>query len=226
MAGAALMVKSTTFSVTGTDCVTDPFVPLMANVESAAVVTPDVSTVKVDVPVLPVIVVGLKLDVAPVGSPVTVRCTSPVNPFSAVLLTVYVVVPPTTTGCVAGVADKAKTGTAFTMRRALVKWVRPPLVVPVTVIVKVPAAAVGATFTVSFAVPVPVIEVWSKVAVTSAGSPLTDRAIAPVKSLMGEVEIVYESLEPVLIGSGLGSMHKEKSGVCSPLPAKENMNVP
>ena len=115
------MVKSTTFNVTGTDCTTAPSVPLMVNVESPVAVTPAVFNVKVDVPVPPVIVVGLKLAVAPVGSPVTVRATSPVSPLNAALLTEYVVFPPMITACVAGVADKAIVGTAFTTRSTVVK---------------------------------------------------------------------------------------------------------
>ena len=87
----------------------------MVKVESARGVLPEVVIVRVDVPVLPVIVPGLKLAVAPAGNPVTVSATSPVNPLSAVLETEYVVVPPIATACVAGVADRAKTGTAFTM---------------------------------------------------------------------------------------------------------------
>jgi len=87
VAGAGTRVKSTTLSVTGKLCTTVPFVPVMVTVELAAGVLPKVVTVKVDVPVLPVMLEGLKLAVAPAGSPVAVRATFPVNPFRAVLLT-------------------------------------------------------------------------------------------------------------------------------------------
>lgn len=53
----------------------------MVSVELAAGVVPEVVTVSVDAPVLPVIVVGLKLAVAPAGTPVTPRFKFPINPF-------------------------------------------------------------------------------------------------------------------------------------------------
>jgi hypothetical protein len=81
-------VKSTTLNVTGAVCTTVLLVPLIVSVESAAGVAPEVVIVRVDVPVLPTMVEGLKLAVAPAGRPVTVKTTSPVSPFSAVLLTV------------------------------------------------------------------------------------------------------------------------------------------
>jgi hypothetical protein len=103
-------------------------VPVIVRVESAAGVVPEVVTVRVDVPVLPTMVEGLKLAVAPVGRPETVKATSPLNPFSAVLLTEYVVLPPTTTACVAGVAVKAKPGTGITVSVTLVTCVTEPAV--------------------------------------------------------------------------------------------------
>jgi len=60
---------------------------LIVKVEIAGGVTPEVLIVSVDVPVLPVIMAGLKAAVVPAGRPVTVSATSPVSPFSAVLLT-------------------------------------------------------------------------------------------------------------------------------------------
>jgi hypothetical protein len=54
--------------------------------------------------------VGLKVPVAPVGSPVTLRPTVPVNPFAGVTVVVYVAALPTTTVCEDGVADNAKSG--------------------------------------------------------------------------------------------------------------------
>ena len=82
------MVKSTTLSVTVVVCDSVPFVPVMVSVELAAGVVLEVVTVSVELPVPPVIVLGLKLAVAPVGNPATVSATSPVSPFTAVLVTV------------------------------------------------------------------------------------------------------------------------------------------
>ena len=81
-------MKSTTLSVTEVVCDSVPFVPVMVSVELAAGVALEVVTVKVELPVLPVIVLGLKLAVAPAGSPVTLSATLPVSPFTAVLVTV------------------------------------------------------------------------------------------------------------------------------------------
>lgn len=85
-AGVTANVKSTTLKVTVAVCADAPLVPVIVSVEFAGVV-PDVVTVRVDVPA-PVIVAGLKLAVAPAGNPVTVRATVPLNPFTAVVLTV------------------------------------------------------------------------------------------------------------------------------------------
>jgi hypothetical protein len=50
-------------------------------------------TVMTDEPAF-VIDVGLKEAVAPVGSPLAARFTVPVKPFSAVIVAVYIVLPP------------------------------------------------------------------------------------------------------------------------------------
>jgi hypothetical protein len=52
-----------------------------------------VVTVNVEFPV-PVTVAGEKLAVAPVGNPLALNVTTPVNPFSAPMLAVYVVALP------------------------------------------------------------------------------------------------------------------------------------
>ena len=86
-------------------------------------------------------------------------------------------------------ADRAKTGTAFTTSVTVVVWVKLPLV-PVMVSTDVPAAADADTFTVIFDVPAPVMKAGLNVAVTPAGNPLTLRDTAPEKPLLGEVETV------------------------------------
>jgi hypothetical protein len=80
-------VKSTTLKVTVAVCASVPFVPVIVSVEFAAGVVPEVVIVRIDVPA-PVIVAGLKLAVAPAGNPVTVGVTVPLNPLTAVVLTV------------------------------------------------------------------------------------------------------------------------------------------
>jgi hypothetical protein len=67
----------------------------------------DVFTVSVEDPE-PVIVLRLKPDVAPDGSPLTLRATVPLNPPSDPTVTVYVVLTPGATLCVEGVAETLK----------------------------------------------------------------------------------------------------------------------
>jgi len=62
-------------------------VPVTVRVELAAEVVLEVVTVIVEVPA-PVMVAGLKLAVAPVGKPETLGVTVPLNPFTAVVVTV------------------------------------------------------------------------------------------------------------------------------------------
>jgi hypothetical protein len=92
-------------------CVKLPLVPLIVNVDVPSGVLPVVVTVNVDVPA-PVTVAGEKLAVAPVGNPLALSVTTPVNPFNAPMLAVYVVALPTLTVCVLGLADIVKSGVA------------------------------------------------------------------------------------------------------------------
>ena len=62
---------------------------------------PMVVTVNVEFPA-PTTVAGEKLAVAPVGNPLALNVTTPVNPFSAAMLAVYVVALPTVTVRVPG----------------------------------------------------------------------------------------------------------------------------
>jgi hypothetical protein len=68
-----------------------------------------VVTVRVELPV-PLTVAGEKLAVAPAGSPLAVNVTTPVKPFKAPIVAVYVVSFPTTTICELGVAERLKFG--------------------------------------------------------------------------------------------------------------------
>jgi hypothetical protein len=88
-------------------CVKLPLVPVIVNVDVPTGVLPVVVTVNVAVPA-PVTVPGEKLAVAPVGNPLALSVTTPVNPFNAPMLAVYVVALPTLTVCVLGLADIVK----------------------------------------------------------------------------------------------------------------------
>ena len=88
--GEAEMEKSEAVETTRVlvvECVRLPLVPVMVSVDVPAAVVLAVVTVSVEVP-LPLIVAGEKLGVAPVGNPVALRVTVPVNPLSAPTVTV------------------------------------------------------------------------------------------------------------------------------------------
>jgi len=85
----------------------------------------------------PVIDVGLKVPVTREPSPLTLRLTAPVNPFTALVVTVYCPVLPRVTLRLAGETEMVKSGTpptGFTTRVTVLEWLRVP---PVPVIVRV-----------------------------------------------------------------------------------------
>ena len=69
-----------TVSVTVVECVRPPLVPVIVSVNAPVGVALDVETVSADDPDPPLIDVGLNEPLAPLGSPLTLRFTAPVNP--------------------------------------------------------------------------------------------------------------------------------------------------
>jgi hypothetical protein len=86
-----------------------PLVPVMVSVAVPIGVLRFVVMVSVLDPD-PVIELGLKVAVARDGSPLTLRPTVPVNPFSAPTVTAYMVLDPRVTVCEAGDAAMLKSG--------------------------------------------------------------------------------------------------------------------
>src|SRR5271166_3804209 len=86
-----------------------PLIPVMVSGYVPTDVVPLVITVSVELPD-PVTVAGTKFAVVPAGNPLALSVTTPPNPFNAPMLAVYVVVFPTTTVCVPGVAVRLKSG--------------------------------------------------------------------------------------------------------------------
>ena len=86
-----------------------PLVPVIVSVFVPAGVLLAVVMVSVLDPD-PAMELGLKLAVAREGSPLTLRLTVPVNPFSAPTVTLYVVLDPRVTVCEAGDAAMLKSG--------------------------------------------------------------------------------------------------------------------
>jgi ABC-type enterobactin transport system permease subunit len=75
---------------------------------------------------------GLNVPVAPLGNPLTLNPTVPVNPPEGVTVTVYVVLFPRLTVLELGEAEIEKSGVATT-RVALTVWVLSDVLVPVMV---------------------------------------------------------------------------------------------
>jgi hypothetical protein len=176
------MVKFCRTRVTLADFAIDPVVPVTVRLEFPPAVDGAVVTVRVDVPA-PVMVAGLKLAVAPAGSPVTLGVTVPLNPFSAVVVTVYVALPPPTTVCVAGVTANVK---STTLKVTLVVCASVPFV-PVIVSVEFAAGVVPEVVTVRVDVPAPVIVAGLKLAVAPAGNPVTVGVTVPLNPLTAVV---------------------------------------
>jgi hypothetical protein len=72
----------------------EPLVPVIVSVYVPPGVDDVVTTLSELVPLPPIMVDGVKVAVAPVGTPETVSATSDVNPLDGVTVTVYVAVPP------------------------------------------------------------------------------------------------------------------------------------
>ncbi len=113
--GLPAIVKSggggwlTTDKVTVVDCTWTPLVPVMVSVDEPSGVVLAVVTVSVEVPD-PVTVAGEKLAVAPLGNPLALSVTTPAKPPTTATVVVYVVEPPTTADCEAGLAEMEKLG--------------------------------------------------------------------------------------------------------------------
>jgi hypothetical protein len=141
-----------------------------------------VVTVNVEFPA-PVTVAGEKLAVAPVGNPLALNVTTPVNPFNAAMLAVYVVALPWITVCVLGLPEIVKSaggGGAFTARLTVVVCVTLPFR-PLIVIVEVPTGVLPVVVTVKVELPVPVNVAGEKLPVAPVGSPLALKAMEPDK---------------------------------------------
>jgi hypothetical protein len=211
--GDAEIVKSgaaLTTSVTVVLCVRVPLVPVSVKVELPAGVLPVVVIVSVDVPDV-VTEVGLNDAVAPVGSPLALRFTVPVNPFNAPIVAVYVVDPPAVTVCELGDAEIVKSGAALTTSVTVVLCVRVPLV-PVTVNVELPAGVLPVVVIVSVDVPDVVTEAGLNDAVAPVGSPLALRFTVPVNPFNAPIVAVYVVDPPAVTVREFGDAEIEKSG--------------
>ena len=156
-----------------------PLVPVTVRVDVAAGVVLPVVTVIVEVPLV-VTVGGEKLAVAALGNPLALSVTVPANPFSAPMVTVYVVELPAVTVCVEGETAMEKSGTTAvaTTRLVVVECASVPLV-PVMVSVEVPVGVAPVVVTVIVEVPLVVTVAGEKLAVAPVGKPLALSVTVP-----------------------------------------------
>jgi hypothetical protein len=170
------------------ECVRLPLVPVIVSVEVPAGVVPVVVTVIVEVPLV-VTVAGEKLALAPMGKPPALSVTVPVNPFSAPIVTVYVVEFPGFTVWEAGAAETEKSGAVETTRPEVAECVRLPLV-PVIVSVELPAGVVPSVVTVIVEVPLVVTVAGEKLALAPVGKPLALSVTVPVNPFRAPIVTV------------------------------------
>jgi hypothetical protein len=141
----------------------------------------------------PVVLVGEKKAFTPLGKPDALKLTLPVKPFCGVTVIVLAPLDPCVRVRLAGVADRLKFGTAFTVRETVVVFVRLPEV-PETVTVAVPSVAV--LLAVSVRVLVVAVLPGLKAAVTPEGMPDADKLTFPVKAPIGMTVIMMAPFVP------------------------------
>lgn len=182
-----------------------------------------VFTVRVEEPV-PVIEVGLKLPEAPVGRPVTVGVIVPVNPFNAVVDTLYVVLPPIVTVCELGDTEIEKSGAgALTTSVTCTACARFEPTVPVIVNVYVPTGVVDVVLMVNADDPPTLTDAGLKLAEAPDGNPLeTAKFTVPVPPSSELVETVKLAFCPVVVVCDPGDAERMKPGKLT----GTNMNVP
>ena len=155
-----------------------PPTPVMVNVDGPVGVPALVMIVSVEAVVAGF---GLKVAVAPVDRPLTLRLTGLVKPPDGVIVRLYVVEPPCVTVWLDGVELTVKFG-AITISETLLVCVKAPPV-PVIVSVEEPPGVLAPVVTDS--VDDPVAGFGLNVPVAAEGRPLTLRLTGPVKPFSG-----------------------------------------
>lgn len=188
--GDAATVKSgaTAVRVTVVEFVRVPLVPFIVIVELPAGVVPAVvAMVNVELPEV-LIDAGENVAVAPAGRPLADRLTEELNPFSAPIVTVYIAGVVGFAVAVVGDAVTEKFG-EFTCKLTVSLCVSMPLV-PVIVIVEVPAGVLALVVIVNVELPEVVTDAGANEAVAPVGKPVAARFTAPVKPLSGAIVTV------------------------------------
>ena len=167
-----------------------PDLPMMVTVTVPGVALRAVKKVNVLV-----LVAGLMLNeaVVPLRMPDADSETLPLKPFDCAIEIVVVPLLPRATLRLVGDADRLKFGAAVTMREIVVEWLR-PLLSPVIVTLKVPAAALAPAFKVN--VLILVVLTGLNDAVTPLGRPEALKVTLPLKPFCGTTVTVVPPLAP------------------------------
>jgi hypothetical protein len=163
---------------------------------------------------VPVVLLGLKVAVTPLGKPVAEKFTLALNPFCGVTVIVLVPPAPWKKFRLAGDAESVKSAAPFTVRAIVVVLVKRPEV-PVMVTLTMPVVAV--LLAVRVKVLVPVVLVGLNDAVTPFGSPDADKLTLLLKPFCEVTEIVLVPLAPCTIDKLLGDVESEKPGTGPPV---------
>src|SRR3954452_16357118 len=202
-----------------------PPTPVMVTVAVPRVAVDEAVKVTVEVPEPgAAIEAGLKEAVTPAGRPEAEREMAEVKPPEAAGVMVELPEALRATETALGDAEMVKSGvaTAVTVRLTVAVWVvLPP--VPVMVTVEVPRVAVGETVKVSVELPAPgaAIEDGLKEAVTPAGRPEAESAMAELKPPETAVVIVEVLVLPCTTETEVGAAAIVKSGVVTGLGVTE-----
>jgi hypothetical protein len=191
-------------------CESVPEVPVIVSVAAPTVAVAE--ALSVNVVLLPVLDAGLKLAVTPLGRPLTLNATLPVNPPVLVMATEVEPDVLRATDKLDGEADSEKSAaiTSFTVNATVAVCDNDPDV-PVIVTVAAPSVAVEDAFNVSVAA-VPVVDAGLKLAVTPLGKPLAVNATLPAKPPVLEMAMEVLPEAPRLIERLAGVVASEKSG--------------
>lgn len=205
------------------ECVTPPLVPVIVIGKVPVGAFLATVSVKSELPA-PVMEVGLKLPVTPVGIPVAVRAMAESNPPVTLVETTAKPLWPCSRKPEVGETEMANVpvGAAVTVSETVAVWVMPPPV-PVTVMVYVPVAVVEVTASVSVDVPEPgaAMEAGLRVAVTPVGAPVAVKAIAELKPPETVVVSVDAPLLPCTTETDAGEAASVKAGVATAVTVSE-----
>jgi hypothetical protein len=181
-------------------CLIDPLVPVMVKVwEPAAAVEAAVNLSTLTA--VPLMLVGEKAAVTPLGRPAIVSATAELNPFCGVAKTFTDVELPAMTGNDVSDDASAKLGVAITSDSVTV-CLRDPLVAVMVTVDELPTAVVAAV-NLRALTPVPMIAAGVKVAVTPVGKPETANATVELNPFCG---VTVRFTEPEAPGAKLSEV--------------------